>query len=157
MRRTTHRTTRSTTRAAALLCAALLVATGCGQQGGDQGSDEPGADASAAGSPSPRPTADGFVPGDPRNEVRRATAADLEDWPACDDVWRAGGTIPEDYEGCVDGDDAVVADLIRCSFGGTMTTFDDRFHGVVGNVVNDAGQSLADDQAYAKAYRLCSA
>jgi len=149
---------RDLSRAVLLVGVLALGAVGCGQQD----SEDPGAAATGgatgdAGSPSPRPTADGYVPGDPRNEVRRATAADLEDWPACDEVWRAGGTIPEGYEGCVDGDDAVVADLIRCSFGGTMTTFDDRFHGVVGNVVNDAGESLAVNRAYAKAYRLCSA
>lgn len=148
-----------------------LALSGCGS-GGTAEQAAPAASTSDAPAPSARPAAgepsdgpsdvaggeprDPYVPGDPQNQVRPATARERAEWPACDEVWRGDGRIPGRYRGCVDGARVVVADRIGCSFGGSMTTYGDRYYGVVGNVVNDAGRSLARSRAYLHDYRLCT-
>lgn len=145
-----------------------LALSGCGSSAsGEQAApaaatpDEPTPPSTPPSTPSSTP-ADGsaepapYVPGDPQNDVRPATARERADWPACEEVWRPDGRIPGRYRGCVDGERAVVADRIACSFGGSMTTYGDRYYGVVGNVVNDAGRSLARSRAYLHDYRLCT-
>lgn len=140
---------------------AVALCAGCGSApaGTDAGSaPSSSAAASAPATPAGEPTASGepYVPGSPDNEVRPATRAERAAWPTCDEVWRGDGSIPGRYRGCVDGDRAVVADRIPCSFGGSMTTYADRYYGVLGNVVNDAGESLSTSRRYARAHALCT-
>jgi hypothetical protein len=64
-----------------------------------------------------------------------------ETLPSCDDVWVAGGTIPDGYTGCRDGDGVLqVSDLVECTESdGTLTTFGGTFFGLVGEAVHDGG------------------
>ena len=73
--------------------------------------------------------------------------------PACSDAWVVGATLPEGYEGCMDGGTMVAAISIECTDGSLFTTYDDRFHAVIGGEVF----SSEDPDVYAKAYNDCTA
>jgi hypothetical protein len=75
--------------------------------------------------------------------------------PDCSDVWVDGETLPEDYEGCTDGDTIAAAVTIECDSGiGTFVTYDDRFHALLGDTVTEAS---TESDEYAKAYEDCFA
>lgn len=74
--------------------------------------------------------------------------------PACDDIWVAGGTIPEDYAGCKDADDVLqVSDVQECTKNDQrFTTFGDQYYGVLGSAVYDDG---LDSPSYDELYAGC--
>lgn len=52
-----------------------------------------------------------------------SSAADLQSGvPDCADVWVDGGSLPEDYEGCRDGDTIVASFTWDCEDGRTFTS-----------------------------------
>lgn len=145
--------------ATTLGCAVLALASGCGDtpRAGDGGAARPAPTSTSSPGPTATPSAsEPFVPGSPTNQVRPATAGERASWPPCRQVWQPRGQLPARYRGCVAGGEAVVADLIECSFGTPMTTYGDRYYGVVGNVVNDADESLSTSRRYARAHALCT-
>jgi hypothetical protein len=74
--------------------------------------------------------------------------------PSCEDVWVAGGTIPEDYAACRDDDGVLqVSEVQECtSTDQRFTTFGDGFYGVLGGVVYDDG---LDSPSYDELYAGC--
>jgi len=49
------------------------------------------------------------------------------------DVWVKGATLPNDYEGCRDGNRVVLAELLDCNdHGGQWTIYQDRLAAVLG-------------------------
>lgn len=77
-----------------------------------------------------------------------------ETLPVCDDVWVAGNTLPEDYEGCKDADGVlVVSDVKQCTeTDGSFTTFAARYYAMLGGEIHDDGQSSS---GYATLYVAC--
>lgn len=80
--------------------------------------------------------------------------------PRCSDVWKAGETISEDYDGCLDDTQHLVAAVKdNCKDGSELTTYDDRYWAVLGGEVQDTGSAggTDTDQGYADAQASCAA
>jgi hypothetical protein len=84
-----------------------------------------------------------------------ASASELPDWPACDDVWVAGAEIPGGYQGCIDGDQAVKADNLSCESGQRIVRYDDRFFGVSGGKIYEVEAPLDKDKQYLDMVHTC--
>jgi hypothetical protein len=102
----------------------------------------------------------GEEPADPSTSERAgssdtASSAPAPDGPACAEIWVDGEALPEGYHGCVQGDAWVKAAVSRCDSGQVLVTFDNRFYGAKGAVVNDVGGPLDDSQQYQRAVRSC--
>lgn len=110
-----------------LACLALLLVAACGGE-----NDAPGA--GGGGAP---------------DEDRTSS-------PACTDIWVAGQTLPEGYEGCTRPDgDLEAAVSYECTDGGDLVGYDDRFYVVTpGKIAEISGE---DDPSYAAAYDACLA
>lgn len=79
----------------------------------------------------------------------------VPDGPACAEVWVDGKDLPRSYRGCVQGDTWVRADTSHCASGQVLVTFDDRFYGAKGAVVNDVSGPLDKSKQYQRAVRSC--
>jgi len=80
---------------------------------------------------------------------------DASSLPACDGVWRDGGTLPRDYRGCrLDGQDVPV-DAIDCSSGQRLVRFDDNFYAVRGGLIREARGGLDSDVEYRRTVESC--
>ncbi len=128
----------------ALLCVALLA--GCGQDGADE---DPAATDPAAGSTSSEPD-------DAGTSAPSAPTAD-PDAPDCAEVWVTGGPIPRGYAGCNDGDAFVERQVLGCSSGQRLVTFDDRWYGVLGGLVREGTTPLEQDREYRASVDSCRA
>jgi hypothetical protein len=79
--------------------------------------------------------------------------------PTCSDVWVAGQTLPEDYDGCERDDGNLEAAVVQeCTDGSEFTGFDDRYWAVLGGEIKDAGapDATTDDPEYQADYEACS-
>jgi hypothetical protein len=75
-----------------------------------------------------------------------------ETLPDCSDVWVAGKTLPEDYEGCMKDGSIQVSETKKCSaMEGRFVTFDEKYFGILGEEVSDAGLSSPEYQEAAQA------
>lgn len=119
-----------------LACLLGLWLGGCGgdAEGPAQATESPAESAPASDSSSSTPVPDG---------------------PACDEVWVDGADLPGGYRGCVDDDTWVKAATTRCDSGQVLVTYDDRYYGAKGAVVNDVGSPLDDSDQYQRALRSC--
>lgn len=80
--------------------------------------------------------------------------------PACSDVWVAGETLPEDYEGCTREDgDLEAAVTLPCTDGTELAGYEDRFWALLGGEIKDAGapDATADDPEYQADSEACFA
>lgn len=127
--------------AAAAAATLLVLATGCGQQ------VSPGAVAGPTATPPATITAK------PSTQPSKAPPG----WPDCQKLWHAGHHIPANYRGCSLNGVAVHAQLWGCSFGRPMTTYQNRYYGVVGAIVIDAHGPLEKSKRYRHNYALCTA
>jgi len=59
--------------------------------------------------------------------------------PSCSEIWVAGQTLPEDYDGCVD-EDGVLAPVEpeECSDGSLAVTHADRYRAVLGGTIEES-------------------
>lgn len=140
----------------AVLLSAVLLG-GCGDDGDDTASD-PGGSASGTASDtasdtgSVSPSTETSAPAEPtpsESELSPSASDEpLPDWPACGEVWVKGKKLPADYRGCLDEGTAVKAKDQYCEFGKKLVTYGDRFWGVRGGRVNDAGGPLKDSKDY---------
>lgn len=59
--------------------------------------------------------------------------------PDCADVWVAGETLPEDYDGCMSDPDTIEAAVVMtCDDGSEFTGFDDRLYAKLGGEIGSA-------------------
>lgn len=71
--------------------------------------------------------------------------ADWEDVPACSDVWIVGETLPDPYEGCMDGDSLVAAVFFTCDDpANNYTSYEDALHAQAGGEITDRAGAAAD-------------
>lgn len=123
--------------AIAALAFPVLILTACGEEADDSATDpEPTSETTAAsGSPAP-------------SESQAPTA------PACADVWVDGGTLPQGYQSCAEGDVTVPADALGCSSGQEIVRYADRFFAVPGGMIRETS-GLRRDQDYLDAITTC--
>ncbi len=96
------------------------------------------------------------TPQDPSaSESSASPTGEVLDGPACAEVWVDGQNLPGGYQGCVDSETWVAADLTRCDSGQVLVVYGDRFYGAKGATVNDVGAPLDDSDQYRRAVRSC--
>ncbi|MBC9733375.1 hypothetical protein [Nocardioides marmotae] len=128
-----------------VLTGALLA--GCGEDEGTTVSD-PAASASPSASGSESPTPSGDV------ATGSASGGPVEG-PDCAEVWVAGETLPNGYQGCVAEGRLVKADGRYCEFGKPLITYDDRWWAVPGGRIGEAEGPLVRDRDYRAVLRKC--
>lgn len=122
--------------AAVLLVASSL--TGCGSQ------------ADTAADPTVTPTLPtGSVSIEPSDTTEPPVVL-----PVCADVWVSRAKLPAPYKGCTEGDETVKAKPIRCEYGLSIVTYDNRFYAAPGRVINDVG-NLRKSAQYQRALESC--
>jgi len=77
--------------------------------------------------------------------------------PPCDDVWKAGETLPDDYTACAAGSAAGPQDVTECLDGTQLIVFDDSVWAVTGDkVVQPDVSPVQDTEDYGAAYAECT-
>lgn len=139
MTRTTSRTRGATV---ALLLVAGLGLTACGEESPDSGEDASSSEPTST--PSETPT----------EEPSEEPAG-----PACADVWVAGATLPQKYDGCQDAEKGtwVEAMVYHCSSGQRLVTYRTTFYAAKGEVVNESDVPLRRNPEFKKALASCGA
>lgn len=75
--------------------------------------------------------------------------------PDCSDVWVAGETLPDDYEGCAEDGETGYAVLL--TYGDCeITTYDDRFYAALGGEIGEADGTLDQDAGYVALIDACN-
>lgn len=75
--------------------------------------------------------------------------------PKCSDVWVAGETLPEDYEGCMDGDTLEAAASFNCGDGSSLFQYADDFWAFGGQEIHEEAGGVASAEPYKEAYATC--
>lgn len=141
----TRSTFRTTGAAAALTLVAGLGLTACGSESSPDAADEPSA---STGTPSESPT-----------ETPTEEPSEEPKGPACSDVWVAGATLPEKYNGCQDAEKGtwVQAMMYYCSSGQRLVTYRTTFYAAKGEVVNESEVPLRRNREFQKVLASCGA
>lgn len=75
--------------------------------------------------------------------------------PACSEVWVIGETLPENYEGCMEGNNLTAVTGYECKDGGSLYALEkggeDAMFGVTGQTIGDS----TDEKAYGETYDAC--
>lgn len=99
--------------------------------GSDRGSD--GTSSSATGTPAP-PSA-----------------------PACDVIWKAGRTLPADYDGCAEGGAAGSEETVECTDGSRLVAYADTFYARTGGTIRQPELApMQDTDEFSAAYTDCT-
>lgn len=127
------------------LLLALAVLSGCGSDDGDDGAS------GATDGDSPR--------ADVYSEATTDDSAQESDdgvYPACDEVWVPGQTVPAAYDGCLDGDTIEGAASFDCTDGTSLQSFRDELWALGdGPIAEKTTPEIAADPAYKAAYDTC--
>ena len=76
---------------------------------------------------------------DSGEDAAQEASGAVESLPACDDVWVAGETLPDDYDGCViQGNEIAVFSPGECPGGDQYATYDDTFYAVGGDTIEES-------------------
>ncbi|MCW2829741.1 MAG: hypothetical protein JWP31_433 [Aeromicrobium sp.] len=125
-----------------LLAATALLMGACSSSGGDDRSDDgtPDRNVSSASPSSSGPPASPSATG-----------------PDCNDVWKAGKTLPADYEGCLADGRPGSQETYACNDGTTLVAFQDSFYGVTGGkIVRPELSPMQDTEQYGAVFRACT-
>jgi hypothetical protein len=76
---------------------------------------------------------------------------------ACADVWQEGQDLPGNYRGCLDGTTEVRPEIVDCSSGQRIVTYDDHYWAVRGHRIGYAPDGLRNDKHYAQVLYGCRA
>lgn len=93
--------------------------------------------------------------GDSEGDKDSAAPAANGGMPACSEVWVEGETLPENYEGCDEGD-AVSAPAISECGDAEWTSYNDEFYAKLGGEIFAVEGEMSDDPAYGKFYNECA-
>lgn len=78
--------------------------------------------------------------------------------PACADIWKAGATLPADYDTCYVNGTKAVQDVIECDDDTRLVVYDNEMFARTGTeIVRPKEAPLQDLPAYSKAYAACTA
>lgn len=86
-----------------------------------------------------------------------AAASPTSELPTCSSVWVTGEDLPEDYSGCLEDDETVKPEIIDCSSGQRIVTFNDEYWAVRGEIIGHAPAGLDDDEPFADVLYSCRA
>ena len=138
--------TRRATVATLALVAGLGLAA-CGEDGPDSAAD-PSAGETTSQTPSATPS-----------ETPTEEPSEEPMGPACSDVWVAGQTLPQNYNGCQDAekDKWVQAMIYHCSSGQRLVTYGATFYAAKGEVVNESKVPLRRNRDFQKVLASCGA
>ena len=80
-----------------------------------------------------------------------------ETWPACDQVWVAGHTLPQGYQGCViHGNSVSVFSPEDCPSGAKYATYKDRWYAARGDTIHESKSgNVFHDPAFDKFTQDC--
>ena len=78
------------------------------------------------------------------------------EFPVCSELWTAGATLPDPYEGCEDESGFVEPESYNCSSGQVIVTFADRYYAALGGPVNDGG-TLSTSEEFEEVLAECGA
>ena len=144
----------------ALLAAVVLLA-GCGQQGGTGSAEDPSSpaesSADATTDPSTEPTESTTEPTETESTGEGEEPEPTS--PACSEVWKAGQSFPQRYDGCFDEEKGrwVQAMVYRCSSGQHLVTYGRTFYAAKGEQVVETEVPLARDPEFKQALATCGA
>ncbi|MRK01492.1 hypothetical protein GEV27_08160 [Aeromicrobium sp. S22] len=126
----------------AILTATALLLAGCTSGGDDSSSDGArGGDTETEESGKPSATRTTPVP----------------TGPDCADVWKAGATLPQDYEQCLQDGEPGPQDETPCLDGTTLVIFDDALYAVTGGrIVEPEASPLQDTEEFGAAFSACT-
>ncbi len=117
----------------ALLILTALLLTGCNGGGSDDAKDGGKTDDTTTNA-TPKPTG-----------------------PACDDIWKAGETLPADYKSCVQGGAIAEQEVYECTDDTLLVAFNDSMYAVTGGkIVQPEIQPFQDTEEYGKVYSDCT-
>lgn len=138
-------TSRTRGAAVALTLVAGLGLTACGEESPDSAAEPTG---TPSGSTSETPS-----------ETPTETPSEEPAGPACADVWVAGATLPEKYDGCQDAEKGkwVQAMVYHCSSGQRLVTYRTTFYAAKGEVVNESEVPLRRNREFQKVLASCGA
>lgn len=120
---------------------AILLLAGCSSGDGSDGAGDSDSDATAAPQSSGSTSASPQVPSDPE----------------CDEVWKAGKTLPEDYTTCVEDGEPVEPDAVACTDGSSLVVHRDSLYAVTGGTIVEPDVApLQDTEEFGEAYTTCT-
>jgi len=77
--------------------------------------------------------------------------------PDCAEIWKAGGTLPEDYTTCVDKGAFGAQDVTECEDGTKLVAFSDAYFAITGGPISKPKVApMQDTPEYGKAYAACT-
>jgi ABC-type glycerol-3-phosphate transport system substrate-binding protein len=77
--------------------------------------------------------------------------------PACGDIWKAGATLPADYDTCYVNGTKAVQDVTECTDDTRLIVYNDEmFARTGGEIVRPKDAPLQDLPVYSKAYAACT-
>lgn len=81
----------------------------------------------------------------------------VENSPPCDEVWVAGETLPEDYDGClIQGNEVAVFSPADCPSGAQYATYADQFYAVPGDTIEESSSGdIFSDPEFQKFTESC--
>ncbi|NRQ50517.1 hypothetical protein [Aeromicrobium stalagmiti] len=124
----------------AIMSVTVLLLAGC-TSGSDD--DASGGGSAGGGSSSKAPSATDSTP--------------TPTGPDCSDVWKAGETLPADYDQCVADGEFGAQDVIPCEDGSKLVTFEDTLYAVTGQeIVEPDVAPLQDTEEYGTVYSSCT-
>lgn len=77
--------------------------------------------------------------------------------PDCDEVWRAGATLPARYTTCLDDGQVTSPDSTACTDGNSLVVHLDTFYAVTGQKIAEPDVApLQDTDEFGQAYETCT-
>lgn len=93
---------------------------------------------------------------DAANDTSGPTSSGASSVPSCGDVWKAGATLPADYDGCMNGDMLEAAAFFTCGDGSKLYQYASDFWAFGGKTIHEEPGGAAGAKAYKAAYGACN-
>lgn len=77
--------------------------------------------------------------------------------PACEDIWKAGATLPTDYAGCILSGETRLEQSTKCKDGTRLIVHDEQFYALTSQKIVEVNVApLEDSPAYGKVFSACT-
>lgn len=104
-------------------------------------------------------SSEGGSGGDPRTTAKPSSSSGTAGpkGPDCAGIWKAGGTLPDDYTSCVKGGAQGVQEVTKCDDGTELVAFDDAYFAVTGGRISKPDVApMQDTQEFGQAFADCT-
>jgi hypothetical protein len=96
-------------------------------------------------------------PKDGDKDSPTASSTPVPNGPTCDDIWKAGATLPKDYDSCVLNGAVAPQDVYKCTDGTKLIAFNESMYAVTGGKIQAPKvQPFQDTPDYGKVYTACT-